>query len=63
MKLIWICWIGLILLGVLLPLGFIIALAVTSALKTIGGILVSLGMGYMMFECGQSAYRQRPWKQ
>lgn len=64
MKLIWTLWILLVLVGVCLPVGVIVALlyeGIHSAF-TIGNSLVMLSLSYMTYDCGRSVFRQLPWK-
>jgi hypothetical protein len=61
----WIMWICLMLFGVCLPLGFIVTLVillVKGTSITLGPIFCIIGLSYMLYDCGKSAYRQLPWK-
>jgi hypothetical protein len=58
----WTLWIALLLCGVCLPLGFIVAIIATGEINTLGGIICIIGLSWMGYDCGKSAYRQLPWK-
>ena len=51
--------IGLLVCGVLLPIGFIVSIIATGQIRTIGGILVTLGLAYMAYDCGKALLRKK----
>lgn len=61
---IWGLWIGILLTGIGVPLGFIIALLHDGMLHgfTLGIIILIACLPYVIYDCSKVVFRTRPWK-